>query len=217
MAADFHGFDPDWAAFFTELKVNNDKAFWEANKQRYLQRVRAPMEALAGALEGVFGPPHFYRPYRDLRFSHDKRPYKVHVAFSFGGRGPSAIGGRYVHLDLSGLFVGGGAYQLPPAALPVYRRAVADEVVGPELARVVEVLAAAGYAIEGEQLKRVPNGFPADHPRAELLRRKGLYASKHFPPADWFHTDAVFDEVARALGDVEPLVAWFRRHCYQAE
>ncbi len=203
--------------FFTELKANNDKAFWEANKARYLAHVRGPMEALASDLAGAFGPPHLYRPYRDLRFSNDKRLYKLHIGVSFGSRGPSAVGGRYVQLDLGGLFVGGGAYQLPAPALAVYRRAVANEAVGAELAAIVAALIDAGYDIEGEQLKRVPRGFEGDHPHEALLRRKGLYAGKRFAPAEWFHTPEAFDRIAGVMAGVEPLVAWFLRHCYAAD
>lgn len=208
----FGGFHRDWAPFFIELKANNDKAFWEANKHRYVEHVKAPLEAMAVELEGAFGPAHFYRPYRDLRFSPDKRPYKVHIGASFGGRGPSTVGGRYVQLDLGGLFVGGGAYIMPPDNLATFRRSVAHEKVGTELEEIVAVLQGAGYAIDGEALKRTPRGFEPDHPRAELLKRKGLYAGSHFAPAEWFHSEEVLTRVARVFADVEPLIAWFRKH-----
>ncbi len=216
-AGGFDGFHRDWAPFFRELKANNDKPFWEANKQRYLEHVRAPLEALAGELEGAFGPAHFYRPYRDLRFSPDKRPYKAHIGVSFGSRGPSAVGGRYLQLDLGGLFAGGGAYILPPDNLAIYRRAVATEATGSELAAIVADLEVAGYDVEGETLTRVPRGYEADHPRGELLRRKGLYAGRSFEPADWFHTSEVLTRVATVFADVEPLVSWFQRHCSAAD
>ncbi len=215
--ASFRGLHPDWSQFLTDLKSNNEKAFWEVNKHRYREHLRGPMEALAADLEGSFGEAHFYRPYRDLRFSRDKRPYKLHLGVSFGGRGPSAIGGRYVQLDLGGLYVGGGAYALAPEALAVYRRAVADPGVGANLQAVVSDLAEAGYDIVGESLKRVPRGFEAAHPHAELLKRKGVFAAVHFAPADWFYTPEALTRVAQVFADVEPLVSWFHRHCYAGD
>ena len=209
---EFAGFHPDVMKFFDELAANNERTFWLANKERYEQHVRAPMQALANALEGAFGEPHLYRPYRDVRFSKDKRPYKVHVAVSFGGRGPGAIGGRYVHLDRSGLFVGGGAYQLDSETLARYRRSVSDQRTGEELAGIVVELKSKGYDIGGERLKRAPRGFDPEHPRIDLLKQKGIFASKHDAPADWFYTPALFDHVLRVFGDSEELVNWLRHH-----
>lgn len=208
----FAGFHPDVLPFFDELAANNERAFWLENKERYERHVRAPMEALAAALEGAFGEPHFYRPYRDLRFSKDKRPYKLHVAVSFGGRGPSAIGGRYVHLDRSGLFVGGGAYQLDAATVARYRKAVAEPRNGEAFAAMVADLQSKGYAIEGERLTRAPRDYPADHPRIDLLKHKGIYASKQYAPAAWFYTPELLDRVARVFGDTEAMVTWLRHN-----
>lgn len=209
---EFAGFHPDVLRFFDELAANNERSFWLANKERYEQHVRAPMEALASALEGAFGEPHLYRPYRDVRFSKDKRPYKVHVAVSFGGPGQSAIGSRYVHLDRSGLFVGGGVYQLETEPLARYRRAVAEPRSGEALEKIVEELRAKRYDIGGARLKRAPRGIDPDHPRIELLKQKGIFASKHDAPADWFYTPKLLDHVVRVFGDAEALVNWLRHH-----
>src|SRR5690606_28765497 len=74
--APFTGFHPDGFEYFHDLHLDNSKAFWEVNRPRYEQHVREPLQALAAELSGTFGEAHIYRPYRDVRFSHDKRPYK---------------------------------------------------------------------------------------------------------------------------------------------
>lgn len=208
----FKGFHREAVRFFVGLARDNSKAYWQENRDLYEQHVRAPMETLARSLEGLFGSAHLYRPYRDLRFAKDKRPYKEQVAVSFGGRGPGATGGRYVHLDAGGLFVAAGAYRMEGAALAAYRRAVAADGPGEALRRIVRALELGGYEIHGEQLKRAPQGITADHPRAALLRRKGLAAVRTWGIEPWLFTPEAGDRIVRVLGDAEPLVAWLRTH-----
>ena len=76
-ARDFSGLDPDAVEFFRELRADNTKEWWTANKDRYERSVRGPFEALATALEPEFGAVKIFRPYRDVRFSADKSPYKA--------------------------------------------------------------------------------------------------------------------------------------------
>lgn len=206
----FAGFHPDGFRFFQELHRDNSKAFWEANKHRYLEHVRAPLEALARELEGAFGEWHVYRPYRDLRFTKDKRPYKERASLQFGGRGPGAVGGQYLQIGAEGLFLGVGTYWMGGEQLKAYRRAVADDRLGAELDAIVTELSERGYPLVGETLKRPPHGFTADHPRVHLLKRKGLAASVSFPPEDWMYEPGAIERVARFFADGERLSAWFR-------
>lgn len=206
----FTGFSPDAFRFYAELHADNSRAFWEANKERYLKHVRAPLEALARDLEGAFGEWHVFRPYRDLRFTKDKRPYKERAALQFGGRGPSAVGGQYLQVGADGLYVGVGTYWMLDEQLKRFRRAVADERAGKELEAIVADLTAKGYGLDGESLKRAPQGFTEDHPRIALLKRKGLVASERHEPAEWMYGPEALDRVAQVFADGERLCAWFR-------
>jgi uncharacterized protein (TIGR02453 family) len=208
----FQGFHPEAIAFFGQLAQDNSKSFWDAHRDTFEEHVRAPMKALERSLQGLFGTGHIYRPNRDLRFTKDKRPYKEHAAVTFGGRGPRAVAGRHVHLDSDGLFVAIGAYRLEGDALASFRRAVADPKAGKRLEAIVAELRAKEYAIHGEELKRVPHGFEADHPRAGLLRHKGLAAVRRWPVEPWLFTAEAGDRILRVFADGEGLVTWLRRH-----
>lgn len=107
------------------------------------------------ALEPEFGPAHVFRPYRDVRFSRDKSPYKTAV-------GAVADGGRYVQLSAQGLLVAAGYHQTASDQVERLRRAVADDRSGPELQRLLRRLTDGGYRTWGDRLKTRPRGYPAD-------------------------------------------------------
>jgi uncharacterized protein (TIGR02453 family) len=208
----FQGFHPEAVTFFHELAADNSKAFFDAHRATYEEHVRAPMQALERSLSGLFGDGHLYRPHRDVRFSKDKRPYKLNAAVSFGGRGPRAVGGRHVHLDADGMFVAVGAYRMEGEVLAAFRQAVAADPSGQQLEHIVAELTAKGYPLHGEELKRAPRGFAPDHPRLDLLRRKGLAAVRHWRLEPWVFTPEAGDRILSVFADGEPLVGWLRRH-----
>ena len=126
----FTGFPLAALDFYEDLEADNSKAFWTAHKQTYDEAVRAPMAALTAELEAEFGPAKIFRPYRDVRFSADKVPYKNHQ----GAVAATAPGvGWYVQIGAAGLFVAGGCYMMSPAALATLRATIDDDVRGAEL------------------------------------------------------------------------------------
>ncbi|AOW91867.1 TIGR02453 family protein [Rhodococcus sp. WMMA185] len=191
--------------FYEDLEADNSKSFWTAHKGVYDDSVRAPMVALLAELESEFGAGKVFRPYRDVRFSKDKTPYKTHQ----GGFVQTRNGvGFYVQIDASGLFVAGGFYADTPAQLTRFRDAVDDDRSGRQLERIVKKVEAAGYEIGGNKLKTRPRGVAEDHPRLELMRHKSLTASKVYLSPDWIETARVAEEVRAAWRDMRPLVDW---------
>lgn len=211
-AETFQGFHEEAVAFFRGLAADNTKAYWLSHRGDYDQHVKAPMVALARTLEGAFGAAHVYRPYRDQRFTKDKTPYKLHAAVSFGGRGPTASAGRYLQFDATGLFAGAGAYMMTTEALRGYRRAIDDTNAGERLEAILEGLQANGYELHGEVMARGPRDVDPDHPRIELLKRKGLFVSQGFGLEPWVFEPQAADRIARVFADAEPLVAWLQAH-----
>ncbi|MGN6426552.1 MAG: DUF2461 domain-containing protein [Leifsonia sp.] len=202
----FTGFDEDAVAFYRELTLNNDRGFWLANRERYQERVVAPMHALAALLEDEFGAGKLFRPYRDVRFSPDKSPYKLHAGMTFER-------GGYVQVSAEGLAAGAGVYVFDRDQLVRYRRAVDAPVSGAALEDALEAVADAGHGIEvSDALKTTPRGFDADHPRIELLRFKGLVTWEDWGIPDWFTTPEAAEHVAGFLRASEPVTAWLREH-----
>ena len=203
----FSGFPDEGQVFYEGLEADNSKAYWTAHRHVYDSAVRAPLQSLADELAPEFGTPKLFRPYRDVRFSHDKTPYKTHqgAVLHLDGRG---VGSVYVQVSADGLRVSGGCWRLQPDQVERFRRAVADDVQGARLAADIEELRRRGWSIDGDQLVRTPRGYPADHPRLPLLRHKSLHASQGWVPADWLHERTALDRVRDAWRQVAALNEW---------
>jgi uncharacterized protein (TIGR02453 family) len=211
-SASFQGF-PQWGVtFYQELEVTNTKEFWAQHKAQWERDVKEPMLALTDALEDEFGPARLFRPNRDIRFSHDKSPYKTHQGAFVG----VATGvGYYVQVSGDGLAVGGGFRAHSPAETARYRAAVDASSSGARLEQVAADLVAVDFSLEGETLKTRPKGFSADHPRLELLRRKEIMAIHRLGTPDWLGTSEVVDHVRTEWRQVRPLVEWMTQHVHE--
>ncbi len=172
----FRGWPAEALHFYEGLEADNSKAYWQDNKDTYDTCCRAPMDELLAELAPEFGAAKLFRPYRDVRFSADKTPYKTSIAASLAG-------GGYVHLSADGLVVGSGMYHLAADQLERYRAAVAvgdDGGVGVAGAvgerdhaaePVVGVVAVHGSAISADaQADQRTGGFPGERdPRAHSI------------------------------------------------
>jgi uncharacterized protein (TIGR02453 family) len=201
----FTGFPVAALDFYDDLEVDNTKSFWEAHKGAYRESVQAPMKALVAELEAEFGTAKVFRPYRDVRFSKDKTPYKTHQG-AFVGAAPAT--GWYVELSARGVRVGAGFYEATGPRLAAIREAMADERTGAELAEMVTAYDAGGWEVGGDALKTAPRGYDREHPRIELLRRKQLFVGRPYG----FEEDAIgpglVDRVRADWRTLRPLVEW---------
>ncbi|MFO0549571.1 MAG: DUF2461 domain-containing protein [Polyangiaceae bacterium] len=220
--------------FFDRLAKEQSRDWFLAHKSEYERDFAEPMAALLGELQTKLekaypkhelAPPKVFRIQRDVRFSKDKSPYKTHAAgvVTLKGAGSadappaSALGETpavvYVHLGLDegkrSVMAGAGIYMMMGAALESFREALLDDEQGAELASLVRKLGKAGFTFEsGETLKNAPRGVAPDHPRVELLKRKGLVAM--YPGLDEKlirSRELVEVLVARSI-EVAPLVRW---------
>ena len=188
----FGGFQPEAIQFLVDLADHNDRAWFQPRKAEFERVLKEPMEALVAALDERFsarGIPlradprrSIFRIYRDTRFSKDKSPYKTNVGASIpwveGAAGADDVvhgNGAYFHFAPGNMFAGGGMWSPERSRLDALRRAVVGE---PDrvLAAIEDpgFLARFGPVSSHETLKRVPPGYPADHPLADLLRYKDL-------------------------------------------
>ncbi len=199
----FRGWPAEALEFFEGLEADNSKSYWERNRDVYDRAVRAPMEALLEELAADWGEGRIFRPYRDIRFSSDKSPYKTNIA--------ATVGDGYVQLNADGLGAGCGMWEMAPDQLERYRDAVSDDASGADLEAVVERARTAGVDVSGHGvLKTAPRGFPKDHPRIELLRYKGIVTWKDWPAAAWLGTRRAKDRVDEFFRHSAPLGAWLR-------
>jgi len=197
----FSGWPEEALDFYEGLEADNSKAYWTSQKAVYDQKVLGPMNELLEELGPEFGEGKVFRPYRDVRFSKDKSPYKTQM----GAR----LGRGYIQLSAKGLAAGDGMYGMESDQLDRYRRAVAHDTTGTELERVIAGIEQRGYGVYGRDvLKSAPRGYSADHPRIGLLRYKGIVAWMEWPAEPWLETGAVKDRITSFLRATQPLGAW---------
>ena len=197
----FSGWPEEALEFYEGLAADNTKTYWTKHKEIYDATVLRPMTELVEELAPEFGETKIFRPYRDIRFSKDKTPYKTHIG--------AMVGGGYVQFSAQGLAAGNGMYGMAPDQLDRYRQAVASDRTGGELEDVIAAVESAGIGVAGRDvLKAAPRGYPADHPRIGLLRYKGIVAWKEWPVESWLETAAARDRVTGFLRATRPLSAW---------
>jgi uncharacterized protein (TIGR02453 family) len=201
----FRGWPAEALEFFEGLEADNSKTYWQRNRDIYDRLVRAPMEALLEDLAPEWGDGRIFRPYRDIRFSADKSLYKTNIA--------AVVGDGYIQLTADGLGAGSGMYEMAPDQLDRYRKAVAEDRSGAELATMVAAARAAGLEITGHDvLKTAPKGYPRDHPRIELLRHKGLITWREWSAGAWLGTARAKDRVVEFFRRSKPINEWLRTH-----
>ena len=201
----FTGFPPDALEFYVGLEADNSKAFWLDHKDVYERAVRGPMLALLEGLEEEFGPAKLFRPYRDVRFSQDKSPYKTHQGAFVGSE---KSGGYYVQVSATGLLAGGGFRAHGSDQTARFRAAVDAPASGAELEKLLASLRRKGFELHGDRVRTTPRGFSADHPRIETLRLKEVMVTRDHGDPDWLGTKRALTEVRRVWRDVRPLVDW---------
>jgi uncharacterized protein (TIGR02453 family) len=211
--------------FWHELAAEMSKEWFAANKQRYqtlwVEPTLALLRAVARGLATSYRPfklaePGVLRIYRDLRFSRDRTPYKTHIAgvIRLAGDRIAEAGNAvlYLQLGLDEEIAGVGAYQLDADRVARWRRAVVG-TPGAELLRILARLRRRGYQAGGyESYARVPKGFAPDHPRAELLKYKGLICRFPAIPSGLLYQPALARWLLDHARATAPLVIWLRRH-----
>ena len=198
-APPFAGFEPAAIQFLADLAENNDRAWFQPRKSEFERLLKGPMEAMIAALAdrlAARGVPILadpkrspFRIYRDTRFSKDKSPYKTHLGATFpwidgdgddieagGGHDERAHGnGGYFHFQPGEMYVGGGMWHMERPRLDAFRALVRDDPARVKAALEVPAFVDwFGEARGHDELKRVPPGFPHDHPLAHMFRWKDV-------------------------------------------
>jgi uncharacterized protein (TIGR02453 family) len=213
----FPGFPAEGIRFLRQLKRNNNRDWFQAQKNVYENTIKQPMLDLISAMASAFerfapemaATPRVsaYRIYRDTRFSKDKSPYKTHVAAVFPRKGLNKHGGAglYVHISPEDVFAGGGLYMPLPEDLNAVRRHISEN--RKRFSGIVEhrTFRRLFGELSGDQLSRVPRGFRADDPAAHYLRFKQFLAGRDIDPGIVI-TPKFFKTVVTSFEGMMPLI-----------
>jgi uncharacterized protein (TIGR02453 family) len=212
----FDGFSADALVFFRELSANMNKDWFTANRTRYEHNIHVPLTALVGALSAdlqaaglpLCGDPKrsVFRIYRDLRFSHDKSPYKTNASCALTRDGEKLSPGvLYFQLDPEGSFAAVGFYAPEPATLHRMREDIARDPKG--WIAMASALGHAGLELSLEDtLVRPPKGFEGTPPEiSDALKLKSWVVRKTIADQE-IASAGLVDVLARLAQDAEPLL-----------
>ncbi|HEY6253233.1 MAG TPA: DUF2461 domain-containing protein [Candidatus Angelobacter sp.] len=217
MKSKFQGFSPQALSFLRSLKRNNRREWFQPRKDQYESLIKLPMLELIGCLNEEFArfapdyvtPPQkaTYRIYRDTRFSKDKSPYKTHISAIFPRHTAVKREGAvfYFHFTEKDLLVFGGVYMPEREELLAYRALLQEHHADlEEILRDKKLRRNVGE-LQGEQLARMPKGFPPDHPAESLLRRKQWYLEAILEPG-LLTSSRLLPELAKHFEVMAPMV-----------
>lgn len=228
MKSNFPGFSPNALSFLRALKRNNRRDWFQPRKEKYEALIKAPMLDFVACLNEEFArfapayvtPPEkaVYRIYRDTRFSPDKTPYKTHIAAIFPHHSARKREGAvfYLHFTEKELLAFAGVYSPDRDELLAYRTLLRDNHEEFEAILSHKSLRKLIGSLQGEQLSRMPKGFPVDHPAEGLLRQKQWYLESTLD-IGLLTTPRIVPELARRFALMAPMVEFLNRPFAQKE
>jgi len=208
----FEGFGPEVPEWFIGLEANNSREYFAARRDYYNASIRGQMEALLAELSEKFGGEvKMFRQNRDIRFSPDKSPYKTNTYGVIYGAGIAAQG-LYASISAHGLVAGSGYHVMARDQLDRYREQVTDDEHGPELKKLIAKAEKAGLEVGGESLATAPRGYPKDHERIDLLRRKSLTLGATLDAEGGIGRNEGLTFVTRTWRGAAPVTGWLDQH-----
>jgi uncharacterized protein (TIGR02453 family) len=207
----FSGFGAKVKRWFEGLEADNSREYFAAHRDVYEDAVRDQMQALLLDLSETFGGQvKLFRQHRDIRFSPDKSPYKTHTyGVVYGSE--LAAQGLYASISARGLVAGSGYHAMARDQLERYRDAVVNDDSGSELVTLAAGAERAGLELWGESLTTAPRGYPKDHQRIALLRRKSLSLGATLRFGRGISGAAGHDFVAATWRAAAPVTGWLDR------
>lgn len=210
----FTGFTPEALNFLQGLHANNTRDWFKENQPVFEASVKRPADAFGQAicppLASLTGLPHkarMFRLLRDLRYSKDQRPYTARLQMAFSPLADLPESPTFLFdLQPDRLSLGFGVKAFSPVGLEEFRKRIL-KADGAHLAAALTGLNAEGVRLGEPELKRVPEGYPRDHPRAQLLRRKGLVIWLDFP-ADNVLSEDLVERVVAQYAVFMPVYSW---------
>jgi len=218
-------FPADLKHYFSRLKNNNNKLWFEKHRTEYNEKVLEPAMEFVATVGGkiqkfapkIIADPRInksiFRIYRDVRFSKDKTPYKKHLAiFFWEGSAPKLENpGFYIHMDDVEIFFGSGLHYFPKNILSAFRNSIQDKSVNKKLNAILEDIRKKGFEVGREHYKRMPAGYDMNIKNSHLLLYNGLHVWKSIPNDGKIKN--IVDLSAQCYKDTNKLHKWLVKLC----
>ena len=219
---EFEGFFEETLYFFRTLKENNNKPWFDQNREVYDDYVLGPAKSFVVAMgvrlkeivPSINADPRtnksLFRINRDIRFSKDKSPYKTHMGLVFWDgdlpRMESSV--FYFHLEPDRIMLGTGIYKFTRPQLEEYRNSVVHSRYGKELSKIYGELTGKGFDFGGKNYKKIPRNFDGEHENADLLLYDGMHAGKDFNIPDEFFSKDFIGFCFKIFEEMLPVQKW---------
>jgi uncharacterized protein (TIGR02453 family) len=215
----FTGFNEKTVAFFEQLKENNNKEWFDANRHIYDDDVLEPSRRFVNDFGNMLNPvfnaipkvnKSLFRIFRDTRFSKNKDPFKEHLGIYFWqGSGPRMEqSGFYIHLEGRRLTFYMGVYCFTKTQLDRYRKAIMNEELVYQLEEAIETVQKIGYNVGGKHYKKTPRGYDANHTHAEFLLYNSIYSEITMPIPEEFYSEKFIDFAYKHYDAMLPIHNW---------
>ncbi len=222
MQCQFNGFPKDCVEFYSELTRNNDKIWFEKNREWFDESVMAPARefvAVMGQRLKTIAPEvnadprvnkSLFKIHRDTRFSPDKTPFKTHLGIMFweGVRKRMECSCFYFHLEPPDLMVGCGIYMFPKPHLAEYRDSVVHPKHGSRLVKAILEAKQSGFDIGGMHYKKTPRGFDPEHEYSAYLLHNGLTVGTRSAIPNALSSSKILDFCFERFEKMAPVHRW---------
>lgn len=194
------GIEASLLTILSELKENNNREWFEVQKERYKKEEAKFKDFGNTVLEGLqqvdnIEKMKLYRIYKDVRFSKDKTPYKTNRTISYIREGEALRGSYYMHIAPGDSFIGGGFFNPNPADLLRVRKEfeMDDQEIRDIMNDKAFSKAYGNQFVPRDQVKTAPKGFSKEHPAIDLLKNKSFFFQQKFTDtqvqSDNFHKE----------------------------
>ncbi|MHA2053706.1 MAG: DUF2461 domain-containing protein [Candidatus Hodarchaeales archaeon] len=222
MTIEFSGFPEETFSFLSNLKLNNNREWFNNHKQEYQEFLIEPTKQFVTILGRQLqknvssglnydlrlnGSGSIMRIYRDIRFKKDKTPYNTRLRTIFweGTGKKMEEPGFFIGLDASGGKIYGGLHRFSKITLDQYRQAVIATDIGEQIEGISKDLKDSNFTVGGEHYKRFPRGYDNSHPYANYLKYSGLYAISPFIEPSVLTTPELIDVCVAHCVKMSPL------------
>ena len=198
----FSKFEPDFFEFFIELSMNNQKSWFDLNRKRYEENVKAPFLEFVGALiekmsaidsdfNGIVPKECVFRINKDIRFSKNKMPYKSFCSASIhiGGRKSMFPGGMYIEIGAESCGIYSGVYMPEKEDLLKYRENIAANISSFQEAISEDQFLKYFGSVRGEKNKKIDSKFKEVISKEPLILNKQFYVMHSFEAEKTFEND----------------------------